>query len=104
MGESELEAKRGVAARECWGDEMAEVRGGGAWVEERGAEVERGQERLTGPDRAGEILREALLGGVVCLEGGAGVEVVPDGCDEVGEGTIVHVGGFDGDVAQRGCP
>ena len=30
--------------------------------------------------------------------------MVPDGCDEVGEGTIVHVGGFDGDVAQRGCP
>src|SRR5439155_27117930 len=87
MGESELEAKRGVAARECWGDEMAEVRGGGAWVEERvadetdevvdlgwcqldgvrGAEVERCQERLTGPDRAGEVLREALLGGARAL-------------------------------------
>ena len=77
MGVSELEAKRCIAAREYWGDEMAKVRGGGAWVEERvadetdkvvdlgwrqvdgvrGAGVERDQERLTGPDRAGEVLR-----------------------------------------------
>ena len=116
----ELERERAVAARESGRDELAEIVGGGARVEEcvaneRHEIVEFGlaeddrirEERVDGVEercprsyRSGEVGRQALVGGVVIEQRGAGVEMVSDGGCEARERAVMHEGRFDGDVAQ----